>query len=81
METDSQKMIAEIVQSNELLRTQIWILTAVLGTMFMILIYFVSSAWKEMKDVLENHGFRLVVVEKNQAVMENEIGNLQTQKG
>ncbi len=74
---ENTDLIKEIVQSNEMLRIQIWILGGVLSFMLLILIGFARSTWMDAKAMLENHDQRIVILERNDAVIEERINNIQ----
>jgi ABC-type lipoprotein release transport system permease subunit len=74
--TDQERMIAEIVQSNETLRTQLWILTSVISLMFIVVSGLINGAWKEFKTMVLNQENRLQVAEKNIVGITRDIENL-----
>lgn len=67
----NERVIQEIIESNEMLRIQMWILGGVIIVMLAIVSGFVNSAWKEVKSMLFDHGQRIMKSEKDIIAIQN----------
>lgn len=56
----------ELIRSNEMLATQVWVLGGLISFLLMVLIYFAKASYTEIKDMLHDHEVRLQTVEKNE---------------
>lgn len=56
----------ELIRSNEMLATQVWVLGGLISFLLMVLIYFAKASFTEMKDMLHDHEERIQNVEKNE---------------
>ncbi len=72
----NEDLIKDIINSNEMLRVQIWIMGGVLSAVGVVGIFLVREAWTDMKEILENHTSRIMILERNDAVMETKINSL-----
>lgn len=75
--TDNERIVSDIIQSNELLRIQIWILGGVLSALMLLIIWFAREAWQDAKSMIENHDHRLNIIERNAAVIDESVNNLE----
>lgn len=56
----------ELIRSNEMLATQVWVLGGLISFLLMVLIYLAKASYTEMKDMLHDHENRIQSVEKNE---------------
>ena len=64
IETDSIRQ--ELIQSNDMLRVQIWILGGLISFLLVILIAFAKGAWNDMKNIVSNLEIRVDTLEKKE---------------
>lgn len=76
----NEQAIKDIIESNEMLRIQIWILGGLILALFGIVVWFSKNAWEDMRKLLGEHDDRIVEVERTIAVQGKELSFLQRQR-
>ncbi len=72
-----EKLINDIITSNELLRVQIWILGGVLSALLLLITFFAKEAWNDARSMIDNHTQRITILEKNDAIKEQAIEHME----
>jgi hypothetical protein len=54
----------ELIRSNEMLATQVWILGGLISFLLMLLIGLARGAWNDMRKMIDDHEGRLTELEK-----------------